>query len=123
MGVCIAFPPSGFDATLLTIDGTSATSECFMEPGDIRAWRVFSPDGRWLAYGSDASGRDEVYVRPYPGPGPARQVSVEGDTVRSGTRADVSGVPAFHDGSLHARTTAAAGRKGDRLTALSQRMV
>lgn len=27
----------------------------------------FSPDGRWLAYASDESGRSEVYVQPYPG--------------------------------------------------------
>jgi Tol biopolymer transport system component len=26
----------------------------------------FSPDGRWLAYTSNDSGRDEVYVRPFP---------------------------------------------------------
>ena len=26
----------------------------------------FSPDGRWLAFVSDASGQDEVYVRPFP---------------------------------------------------------
>ena len=25
-----------------------------------------SPDGRWLAYHSDESGRDEVYIRPFP---------------------------------------------------------
>jgi hypothetical protein len=30
---------------------------------------AFSPDGRWLAYISDESGRYEVYVQPYPGPG------------------------------------------------------
>jgi serine/threonine-protein kinase len=30
---------------------------------------TFSPDGRWLVYVSDESGRDEVYVRPYPGTG------------------------------------------------------
>ena len=30
---------------------------------------AFSPDGRWPAYASDESGRDEVYVQPYPGPG------------------------------------------------------
>ena len=28
----------------------------------------FSPDGHWLAYHSDESGRDEVYVRPFPPP-------------------------------------------------------
>jgi eukaryotic-like serine/threonine-protein kinase len=37
-----------------------------------------SPDGRWLAYISDESGRFEVYVRPYPGPGGRWQVSLEG---------------------------------------------
>ncbi|MGE5360190.1 MAG: protein kinase domain-containing protein [Bacteroidales bacterium] len=41
-------------------------------------WPEFSPDGRWLAYGSDVSGRFEVYVRPYPGPGPIEPVSVDG---------------------------------------------
>jgi hypothetical protein len=35
----------------------------------------FSPDGKWIAFVSDESGRDEVYVQPYPGPGPRRQIS------------------------------------------------
>ena len=29
---------------------------------------AFSPDGRFIAYASDESGRDEIYVQPYPGP-------------------------------------------------------
>ena len=29
---------------------------------------AFSPDGHWIAYHSDESGRDEVYVRPFPTP-------------------------------------------------------
>jgi Tol biopolymer transport system component len=37
-----------------------------------------SPDGRWLAYVSAESGRDEVYVRPFPGPGAAVRVSDNG---------------------------------------------
>jgi len=41
-------------------------------------WPEFSPDGRWLAYGSKVSGRFEIYVRPYPGPGPPHQVSMDG---------------------------------------------
>jgi serine/threonine-protein kinase len=41
-------------------------------------WPTFSPDGRWLAYGSNVSGRNELYVRPYPGPGPAELVSIDG---------------------------------------------
>jgi Tol biopolymer transport system component len=40
----------------------------------------FSPDGRWLAYvSSDESGRDEIYVQPYPGTG-KWQISTEGGT-------------------------------------------
>jgi serine/threonine-protein kinase len=37
-----------------------------------------SPDGRWLAYSSDASGAREVYVRPFPGAGDAIAVSSSG---------------------------------------------
>ena len=40
----------------------------------------FSPDGRWIAYVSDASGRFEVYVTPFPGPGGTQQVSASGGT-------------------------------------------
>lgn len=29
------------------------------------AWGRFSPDGRWIAYHSDESGRNEIYVRPF----------------------------------------------------------
>ena len=38
----------------------------------------FSPDGRWVAYASDESGQDEIYVRPYPGPGGKVTVSTAG---------------------------------------------
>jgi serine/threonine-protein kinase len=41
---------------------------------------AFSPDGRWLAYVSDESGRYEVYVRPYPETGRRVQVSRDGGT-------------------------------------------
>ena len=36
----------------------------------------FSPDGRWVSYSSDESGVMQVYVQPFPGPGPRLQVSV-----------------------------------------------
>jgi Tol biopolymer transport system component len=39
-----------------------------------------SPDGRWLVYRSDQSGVMEVYVQPYPGPGPVVPVSIGGGT-------------------------------------------
>ena len=40
----------------------------------------FSPDGRWMAYSSDESGRSEVYVTPFPGGGSKWQVSAAGGT-------------------------------------------
>ena len=39
---------------------------------------AFSPDGRWIAYTSEESGRPEVYVQPFPGPGRKSRVSVDG---------------------------------------------
>jgi serine/threonine protein kinase len=38
----------------------------------------FSPDGQWVAYQSDESGRFEVYVQAFPGPGAKSLVSTEG---------------------------------------------
>ena len=46
-------------------------------PFNERAPRI-SPDGRWVAYTSDESGRDEVYVQSYPRPGAKFQVSIDG---------------------------------------------
>ena len=48
-----------------------------LTPFDERSPR-FSPDGKWLAYVSDESGRDDVYVQPFPGPGPKWLVSTDG---------------------------------------------
>jgi serine/threonine-protein kinase len=39
---------------------------------------MFSPDGRWLAYVSDESGREEVYVRALSGSGAKHPISMEG---------------------------------------------
>jgi len=38
----------------------------------------FSPDGRWLAYGSEEPQRSEVYVSPFLRPGGKRQISTNG---------------------------------------------
>ena len=38
----------------------------------------FSPDGKWVAYQSDKTGRFEIYMRPFPGPGPDTRVSIDG---------------------------------------------
>ena len=40
----------------------------FLQTPAIESWLVFSPDGRFVAYMSNESGRYEIYVRPAPGP-------------------------------------------------------
>lgn len=41
----------------------------FLQTPFREVYGVFSPDGRWVAYHSNASGRLEVYVRPFAAPG------------------------------------------------------
>lgn len=40
----------------------------------------FSPDGKWIAYQSNESGRFEIYVQPFNRPGERRRVSTDGGT-------------------------------------------
>ena len=47
---------------------------------------MFSPDGRWLAYQSNETGRTEVYVRPFPGPGGKWQISTAGGSTPTWSR-------------------------------------
>ena len=47
----------------------------WLETGSNVRDPVFSPDGRWVAYGSDESGTYEIYVRPFSGEGGKWQVS------------------------------------------------
>jgi Tol biopolymer transport system component len=37
-----------------------------------------SPDGRWIAYHTQESGQQQVYVESFPGPGPRTQISTDG---------------------------------------------
>ncbi|HXD17652.1 MAG TPA: protein kinase [Vicinamibacterales bacterium] len=50
----------------------------FLESAFPEANARFSPDGRWVAYRSDESGRREVYVVPFPGPGGKWPISTSG---------------------------------------------
>src|SRR5262249_52746894 len=42
------------------------------------AYSRFSPDGRWVSFGSIESGTAEIYVQPFPGPGPKTRISKAG---------------------------------------------
>ena len=66
------------DIWTLPMDDGAATSEPFLvSPADEKA-PAFSPDGNWIAYVSDETGRDEVWVRPYPSTGGGqRRISTE----------------------------------------------
>ena len=48
---------------------------------------MFSPDGRWVAYQSNETGRDEVYVRPFRGRGEGWQISTGGGSFPVWSRA------------------------------------
>ena len=76
-GRAIALVKDG-DIWIATVDDGKAAVAPLATTPDAEQWPEFSPDGRWLAFGSNASGRDEVYVQPYPGPGARRLVSLEG---------------------------------------------
>jgi Tol biopolymer transport system component len=50
----------------------------FFTSPEIERFATFSPDGRWIAYSATKGIREEVYVRPYPGPEPVVQISTDG---------------------------------------------
>jgi serine/threonine-protein kinase len=67
-------PEQSFDVWLLQFDGdTSAVP--LMEGPDNEVHPALSPDGQWLAYASDQTGRYEVYLRRYPELDGMQQVS------------------------------------------------
>jgi Tol biopolymer transport system component len=69
-------PATGFDIWVLRL--TDRKAQPFLRTPYNETSPRFSPDGRWLAYISNESGRYEVYVQPYPGPGGKWQISTEG---------------------------------------------
>lgn len=70
---------TGTDIWLLHLNGDRKPQAFLATQFDERNPRL-SPDGRWLAYTSNESGRMEVYVQPFPGPGGKRLISTEGGT-------------------------------------------
>ena len=63
-------------------DETGTTYEVRVDPRHKSAFNErfadLSPDGKWMAYNSDESGRNEVYVQSFPIPGNKYQVSTGG---------------------------------------------
>jgi serine/threonine-protein kinase len=67
----------GFNLVRRQFEGDTTTKPLLTSSATELAPRL-SRDGRWLAYSSDESGRQEVYVQPYPGSGGRVQVSTGG---------------------------------------------
>jgi serine/threonine protein kinase/Tol biopolymer transport system component len=80
-----AGPQSGRGIWLLRPDG-DRIPQPFLQDAFNEGSPFFSPDGRWLGYVSDQSGRNEVYVQPFPGPGAKWQISTDGGTEPAWTR-------------------------------------
>ena len=77
-------PRTNWDLLIVPIDGAEESGwkpdkpTVFLNTPANEITPMFSPDGRWMAYASDESGRFEVYVRPFPGPGGKWQISTDG---------------------------------------------
>jgi hypothetical protein len=73
--------PSGSEIWVLPLDGAKAAEakpQPFLDTRFTRGNLRFSPDGKWVAYESNETGPNEIYVVPYPGPGGKSQVSTDG---------------------------------------------
>ena len=100
----------------LSLDGSDKI-QSFLQSSFNVSSPHFSPDGRWVAYMSDESGRREVCVQPFPGPGGKWMISTEGGEYPRWSRnsreifffsgdklmsVDVETQPAFKAGTPHA---------------------
>ena len=65
----LAQPETRGDLAVLPMTGDRKPSVLLATP-QFEVWPRLSPDGRWVAYTSNESGRGEVYVRPFDEPGP-----------------------------------------------------
>ena len=71
-------PETGFDLWVMSVKDRKP--QLFLRTPFNESVPRFSPDGHWMAYLSNESGRNEIYVRPFPGPGAKLQISVDGGT-------------------------------------------
>ena len=68
------------DIWMMSSEGATPSVRAFAATSADESQTVFSPNGRYVAYTSNLSGRQEVYVQPYPGPGKREVISANGGT-------------------------------------------
>jgi serine/threonine protein kinase/Tol biopolymer transport system component len=77
LGQQVSQTPANIDLLVWPISG-GGKPEPWLATEFIEYTGSFSPDGRWVVYGSNESGNWEIFVAPFPGPGRKWQVSVGG---------------------------------------------
>jgi eukaryotic-like serine/threonine-protein kinase len=70
-------PQTGYDLWVLPVSGNKKPFAFVKTPFEEHDGQ-FSPDGKWIAYRSNESGRFEIYVQPFPGPGGKFRISANG---------------------------------------------
>lgn len=80
-GRFIVFTEAAGDSVTNSEIWTYSTADHSVRPlisGQNAEQGVVSPDGKWIAYVTNETGNPEVYVQPFPGPGTATRVSIDG---------------------------------------------
>ncbi len=70
-------PATSTDVWLMSLTGDYPLQPFRRTPAMERQGTL-SPDGKWMAYASNESGRSEIYVEPVPAPGGRWQISTDG---------------------------------------------
>ena len=78
-------PRTGRDLWVARLDGDRVPRPLLQTSFNESSASV-SPDGRWLAYVSNETGTNEVYVQPYPGPGRKTRISADGGAAPNWSR-------------------------------------
>jgi eukaryotic-like serine/threonine-protein kinase len=77
-GQVLAFMGNNPSFDLYTLPLSDGKPQPFLRTSSNQTAPRFSPDGHFIAYASNESGRYEIYARPYPGPGGKWQISTDG---------------------------------------------
>ncbi|MFH1681746.1 MAG: hypothetical protein ABIH26_14025 [Candidatus Eisenbacteria bacterium] len=73
----VLHPQTGFDIGYVSLRNDDSLRYVLNQTHD-ETDAVLHPGGRWMAYASNQTGREEVSVRPFPGPGGEIPISTEG---------------------------------------------
>jgi serine/threonine-protein kinase len=74
----VSVSPTTFNDIMVLDRQDTSKPQRFQQTRFREGGPVFSPDGRWIAYVSDKSGRNEIYMQPFPGPGEEWTISTDG---------------------------------------------